>query len=152
MGSQKCVFVGLYLSSKTKVRKLNLIILRKEDVGRFEIPMDNIFAVECNHSISYLLKKLLRFKFRKCTPCFQVILEVTALANLKDEVVRIFRPLVAIELDDVPVLDSVQHGDLLAEELLHIMLSNLSYINLLHSHWYLFKFRSWTALIDAVSL
>ena len=114
--------------------------------------MDYIFAVECNHSISYLLKKLLRFEFREGTPCFQVVLEVAALTNLKDEVVRVFCPLVAIELDDVPMLDSVQHGDLLAEELLHIMLSDLSNINLLHSHWYLFKFRSWTALIDAVCL
>ena len=96
--------------------------------------MDYIFAVECNHSISYLLKKLLRFEFREGTPCFQVVLEVAALTNLKDEVVRVFCPLVAIELDDVPVLDSIQHGDLLAEELLHIMLSDLSNINLLHSH------------------
>ena len=63
MGSQEGVLVGLDLSRQTKVRKLYLVILREENVCRFEITMDDILAVKCDHSISYLLEKLLSFEF-----------------------------------------------------------------------------------------
>ena len=152
MGSQEGVLVGLNLSRQTKVRKLYLVILREENVCRFEITMDDILAVKCDHSISYLLEKLLSFEFGEGTPRLQIVLEVATLANLKDEVVGVFGLLVAVELDDVPVLHSVQHGDLLAEELLHVMLSDLSHVNLFHSHGNLFELWSWTALVDTICL
>ena len=61
-------FISLERASKSEVCKLDLLVFCEQDVCRFQIAMDDIFAIKCDHGVSNLLEELLGFKFRECTP------------------------------------------------------------------------------------
>eukprot|EP00353_Schmidingerella_taraikaensis_P007723 CAMPEP_0185573716 /NCGR_PEP_ID=MMETSP0434-20130131/5357_1 /TAXON_ID=626734 ORGANISM="Favella taraikaensis, Strain Fe Narragansett Bay" /NCGR_SAMPLE_ID=MMETSP0434 /ASSEMBLY_ACC=CAM_ASM_000379 /LENGTH=135 /DNA_ID=CAMNT_0028190037 /DNA_START=1843 /DNA_END=2250 /DNA_ORIENTATION=- len=96
--------------------------------------MHHFFAIERDHGISNLLEELLRFKFRECAPLPEVVLEVAALAQLKDEVKGVLGALEAQELDDVAVAHPIEHCELLIEKLLHVLLLHHPYLDYFDCH------------------
>lgn len=86
--------------------------------------MDDVFTVECNHCVCYLLEIPLCFKFGKSSMLTEVRLKISAITQFKDDVIRVFSSFEAYEFDYVTMSDSIEYIKFILKKLSQVLVSN----------------------------
>lgn len=89
----------------------------EKDVGRLEIPVQNVLVVELRKGTLELGEDLEGLSFGQLPLLFDVLGQCPSVAELIDEVVVVGGPEHLDELDDVGVVDLGKDGDLVVGEL-----------------------------------
>lgn len=117
----KLLLIDLF--SKAKISQFNYQVPFEQNVGQFNIPMDNVFWVYFSNSISNAEKYLLHciFGYQWSVVLLQILLQVAFLTKLKHQI-KIVRCLqIVIELYNIRVGNAFYYGYLFWYHLLLIL-------------------------------
>ena len=88
----------------------------KEDVGGFEISMQDFFVIECFESVTQLDEDFECFWLCKFAFGFDMLCQCSSIAEFIDEVIVIGSAEHFYEFDDIGVVDFGEDGDLIVGE------------------------------------